>query len=509
MNKGFLRSVGIDIGTTTTHLVFSKLIIANTSAATRIPKLEIRGREVTYSSQIHFTPLNNDRSIDADGVFQILNEEYNRAGVCASEIDCGAVIITGETALLRNAPEVLSKVSTLAGDFVSASAGPNLESILAARGSGAVEASRSGFKTIMNVDIGGGTTNAAVFRNGELIDAACLRLGGRCARLDSDGVVTSITEGAKKLLGIEAGDLKGTLSPLAEVGATMGALNPLAEVGASLITTSPRNPSKDLVSLGRRIASAIVDFISCSDSIGRLSELLMTEAPRLDYKIDEYWFSGGVAAFVDGACDDKLAYGDIGPFVAEGLKEVLSERDLNYKIPASPIQATVIGASSHSVQLSGNTITIAPESLPLKNVPLLRPFKSLKNEEISADEAAKLLTSSLLHFDLSAHCGPVALVIDEIRNPRYALLEQWSDCVSSALTENLKPPYVVIVSTDAAMALGQLMRKHINAKDLIVIDGLDCSTGDFIEIGRPIGNGLALPVTVKTLLFDSSIEERI
>lgn len=486
MNKGFLRSVGIDIGTTTTHLVFSKLIIANTSAATRIPKLEIRGREVTYSSQIHFTPLNDDRSIDAEGVFKILEEEYARAGVSASEIDCGAVIITGETALMRNAPEVLSKVSTLAGDFVSASAGPNLESILAARGSGAVEASRSGFKTIMNIDIGGGTTNAAVFRDGELIDTACLRLGGRCVQFDSNGVVTSNTESATKIFGIKTGDLEGTLSPLAE-----------------------EESLQDLASLGRAIASAIVDFISCADSGGRLSELLMTEALRLDYKVDEYWFSGGVAALVNGACDDKLAYGDIGPFVAAGLKEVLSERELNFKIPASPIQATVIGASSHAVQLSGNTITIAPESLPLKNVPLLRPFKNFKSEEISADEAAKFLASCLLHFDLSGHSGPVAVIIDEIRNPRYASLERWSDCVSGALTENLKPPYVVIVSTDAAMALGQLMRKHIDAKDLIVLDGLDCSTGDFIEIGRPIGNGLALPVTVKTLLFDASIEGRI
>ena len=56
----------------------------------------------------------------------------------------GAVIITGETARKENANEVLEALSDLAGDFVVATAGPDLESILAARGAGPTGPPKSG-----------------------------------------------------------------------------------------------------------------------------------------------------------------------------------------------------------------------------------------------------------------------------------------------------------------------------------------------------------------------------
>lgn len=178
-----LLTVGIDVGTTSTHLTFSRLILGNTSRANEPTRFAVLRREVVYQSEIHRTPLSGD-VIDADKVVELIGAEYARAQVRPDEVATGAVIITGETAKKRNAEEIVEALSQLAGNFVSASAGPNLESVLAARGSGACAASRDG-KVICNVDVGGGTTNVAVCKNGEIVSTHWLVVGGRVCESES------------------------------------------------------------------------------------------------------------------------------------------------------------------------------------------------------------------------------------------------------------------------------------------------------------------------------------
>ena len=188
-----LLSVGIDIGTSTTQLILSRLTLANRANPFSVPRIAIEDREVLYRSGIHFTPLLSDTVIDAEGVRTIVAEEYRKSGFAPEQVDTGAVIITGETARKENAREVLSALSQFAGDFVVATAGPDLESILAARGAGADEYSREHHTDVLHFDIGGGTSNLALYSHGELAATGCLDVGGRLIKLDREGTVTYVS----------------------------------------------------------------------------------------------------------------------------------------------------------------------------------------------------------------------------------------------------------------------------------------------------------------------------
>ena len=207
-----LLSVGIDIGTSTTQLVASRLTLENRAAPFSVPRIAITGREVVYRSGIHFTPLLSDSVIDAAGVRDIVAGEYREAGLRREEVETGAVIITGETARKENAREVLSALSDFAGDFVVATAGPDLESILAARGAGADEYSREHGCELLHFDIGGGTSNGALFLSGALKDTCCLDIGGRLIKVAEDGTVTYRSPALEEWMGPEL------LSPLREPG---------------------------------------------------------------------------------------------------------------------------------------------------------------------------------------------------------------------------------------------------------------------------------------------------
>ena len=177
-------SVGIDIGTSTTQLVFSSLTIENVASVAAIPRITVVDKRVVYRSDIHFTPLLSPTTIDADGVRRIVEQEYARADVDRNAISAGAVIITGETARKENAETVLRSLSGLAGNFVVATAGSDLESILAGKGAGAGSFSRREHMAVANFDIGGGTTNVVLFRDGDVVDTTCLDIGGRLVKLD-------------------------------------------------------------------------------------------------------------------------------------------------------------------------------------------------------------------------------------------------------------------------------------------------------------------------------------
>lgn len=129
--------------------------------------------EVKYN----FTPLLSQSEIDAEKVKQIIQDEYRKAGVFIKDVSTGAVIITGETARKSNAKEVLNALSGMAGDFVVATAGPDLESVIAGKGAGAMDYSEKNNTAVYNLDIGGGTTNIALFKNGEVIDTTCMDIG--------------------------------------------------------------------------------------------------------------------------------------------------------------------------------------------------------------------------------------------------------------------------------------------------------------------------------------------
>ena len=205
-----ILSVGIDIGTSTTQLVFSRLTIENRAGSYTVPRIDIVNKEVVYRSKIHFTPLRSSTEIDAEAVKEIVREEYRAAGRKPEDVRTGAVIITGETARKQNANEVLEALSDLAGEFVVATAGPDLESILAARGAGADSLSAERRTVVANLDVGGGTSNIALYQSGVLRGTCCLDIGGRLIKVEN-GTVTYVFPKIRRLaeahgIALAAGD---------------------------------------------------------------------------------------------------------------------------------------------------------------------------------------------------------------------------------------------------------------------------------------------------------------
>lgn len=467
-------SAGIDIGTSTSHLTISRLHFANVSAGNRIAKLAINAREIIYRSAIYETPLNEDSSINAGAVAALLEREYDRAGYTAGQIQTGAVIVTGESAKLRNARELALSVAGLAGDFVVASAGPDLESLIAGKGSGAEEYSRRESKVICNIDIGGGTCNYAVFDCGRLIDTACLAIGGRCIRFNDRGEVCKFTDSGETFLD---GVAKLQLLPL-----NCKADMPLLELIANLL------------------AEVILHAASSMAPPQIVQRLLINKPLRHDYKIDEFLISGGVAECMQmtDLVDNPFAFRDMGVLLGEALKEALAERLLAYRLSPQGIRATVIGAGMHSLQLSGCTVMVAEDLLPLRNLRILRPFLAddagLESSQIG--EKLRLCLTELEQPELAA------IAVCDLSKLSYEELKNWARTILFVHRQyRADSPLIILSQEDIGLALGQTIKQLDDKLELIVLDGVDLSCGDYIDIARPVKGGMAVPLTVKTLIF--------
>jgi ethanolamine utilization protein EutA len=174
-----LRSVGIDIGTTTSHLIFSELELERQGIRLSSAYVVVE-RKVAHRSDVILTPYSSERRIDTDALAKFIERSYAEAGWKPDDVDTGAVITTGEAARKENAAAIVALFSGQAGKFVCATAGHHLESLLAAHGSGAVALSRSAATPlVLNVDIGGGTTKLAVCRDGRVEETAAIDIGAR------------------------------------------------------------------------------------------------------------------------------------------------------------------------------------------------------------------------------------------------------------------------------------------------------------------------------------------
>lgn len=213
-----ILSVGIDIGTSTTQLVFSRITMEDQGGYFSVPRVSIVDKEVIYRSEVYLTPLLSPVLVDGEAVGRIAEEAYRRAGFTPADVDTGAVIITGESARKENAAAVLDRLSVLAGEFVVSTAGPDLESVIAGKGSGAWAASLREHCVTANLDIGGGTTNMVIFSDGEVIAKGCLDIGGRLIRVDGRGVVTYLSPAAEKAARAAGADL----FPFGDIGVLLG-----------------------------------------------------------------------------------------------------------------------------------------------------------------------------------------------------------------------------------------------------------------------------------------------
>ena len=477
-----LISVGIDIGTTTTQLVLSRLTVRNSAPASVIPHMEISEREVLYRSNIHFTPIDDHLLIDADEIARILAEEYKRAGMNPWDVETGAVIITGETAKKENAANILEAVSEYAGDFVVATAGVNLESILAGRGSGAAAYSEEHHKVFANIDIGGGTANIGVFDGGRVIDAACINVGGHLVELEKGrDTVTYVAEPAQRILN---------------------------DLGIELLP-GEKATQKQLISIAEKMADLCVESIVKRRPGELLDELLMTPPLKSDYSVYQVVISGGVADYVYSdfepiAISEMTQYGDIGPVLGWAIRKKFAEAGVTLAKPLETIRATVIGAGIHSMNISGSTIHVNEETLPLKNVQILTPFPKddMPREPDGISEMVRETVDRIHSEDPDKILG---IAFDAPAEITYACIRDLAEGLYRGMQSYLRyrGVLIVVVGADCGKALGQCLdivsNHHI---ELVCVDQIDVDEGDYIDIGTPIMGGRVVPVVVKTLVFE-------
>jgi ethanolamine utilization protein EutA len=469
-----LLSVGIDIGTSTTQVVFCSLKIENLASAWTVPTVKIVEKKIVYKSDIHLTPLIDASTLDAEKIKRIIMKDYENAHINSKEVSTGAVIITGEAARKENAEQLINMLSGLAGEFVVTTAGPDLEGIIAGKGSGACGYSREHSCTVMNFDIGGGTTNIVVFRNGEVIDSACYDIGGRLIKIDSSNKISYVSKKVQKLVS----ELKSTL-----------------KVGDYVI----EDQLQEIVSI---MSQTIINIAKGAPN-DDLSTLLITDhGLKKNYSPDVVFLSGGVADCMDSNETASFPYGDIGLILGKELYKASKQHGIKLVTATETIRATVIGAGVHLTDISGSTINYDYSVLPLKNVPVIK---------ITGDEELKIghlrVEAIRKRVQWTLHEGSIPLVALAIKGSRTYGFDQLQDLamdIVAGLDQILQSdqPLIISVENDMAKALGLSIRRHLSRdKPLICIDSISVDNGDYIDIGKPVADGQVLPIIIKTLLF--------
>ncbi|MBO0461822.1 ethanolamine ammonia-lyase reactivating factor EutA [Enterococcus sp. DIV1298c] len=474
MAKEKILTVGIDLGTSTTQLVLSELTIENFASAFSVPRITISEKEVIYRSEIIFTPLINQTMIDDEAIKAFVSRQYQQAGIEKQQIQMGAVIITGETARKANASKVLQALSGFAGDFVVATAGPDLESIIAGKGAGAQEYSKKRHTSVVNIDIGGGTSNLVVFTDDEINDTACFDIGGRLIKVDQAGNISYISP--------KITDMIGQLGLPLKIGmkASVTAIQPVIDELVKVLENS--------VGIGER---------------SRFYDLFITNRGlRLDEEIPIVTFSGGVADCLVEEVTDTFKYGDIGLLLGAALRKSQIFKEKEVLQSNETIRATVVGAGSHTADISGSTIAYHEQILPIKNIPILKV--SQEDESLEAEKMGERIDEKLAWHRLE-ETPQIALAMKGIVNPTFADVQRYADGIvqglSALITENI--PLVIMVDEDMAKALGHALHAYLPGNyPFICIDSVKVENGDYIDIGQPVAEGAVLPVVVKTLVFN-------
>lgn len=470
-----VTSVGIDIGTTTSHLVFSKLILER-DPFSKSRKFHVTERQITYRGRIFFTPLREGNTeIDIDELLPMLMEEYGRAGISVGEVDTGAVVITGESTKKENAERIVELLAGESGRFVAATAGPNFESVISAHGSGAVEYSRANSCKLIHCDTGGGTSNIAVIESGEITATACINVGGRLIAFDEDSVIVRLEPVAETILD--------------ELGVSLELGDVISEEVVESITCAMASALHDVLT-GRRPPDFAVAL------------MLTPELPPESFEGSPlYSFSGGVAEFIYNKDDRR--YGDLGLQLGRHLRGLFTRSNGLVELPER-IRATVIGASGFTLQVSGSTTYISPEfALPLKNLPVVNP--NVDRGLMSVVHVHAQITSALNRLDMVEGDAPLALAFHDPVRTEYGRLRTFSLGLLRALPRTVERglPIILIFDTDIGNSVGNVLFRETGTRNVLSIDEIELTEGDFIDIGEPFEGSDFYPVVIKSLVFSS------
>jgi len=468
-----LLTVGIDIGSSTSHLLFARVVLRRETEELS-SRFIVIDRQIVWRSPILLTPFLPDGTIDAAELRHFFAHCYEDAGYKRSHIDTGAVILTGEAIKRRNARAIDEIFANESGRFVCATAGHKLECMLAAHGSGATELSTKRNGCGLHVDIGGGTTKLALINKGEILDVAAFAVGGRLVAQDKDGQWTRVDESAQLVA---------------------------AELG---IPTDPASLAveENRLAIARRLAAVAVDEILGTplDDLGRRLEL--TERLERHIKPDYVTFSGGVSEYIFEY--ETKSHGDIAQLLARELIAQLTPKlDVPIVDAGQRIRATVIGASQFTVQVSGKTMyRTGDKGLPSHNIPVAH-LGRIVPEAIDPDEIAAAFRASADRQDRDIN-QPLALAFTWNGMPEYQRLHAMAKAIKAfaAPTGRREELLVLVIDGDVGQTLGRILDRELQiGPNLISLDGVQLKELDFVDLGEFINPPGVIPVVIKSLLF--------
>ena len=477
-DKTAILSVGIDVGTSTTQVVFSKLQMDNAGGYFSVPRVAIVDKEVVYKSEVYMTPLKTDVLIDTEALRDIVAAEFRKAGYRPEDTDSGAVIITGESARKENSDAVLKSLSDFAGDFVVSAAGPDMESLIAGKGSGAWQYSMDHHCRVANLDIGGGTTNVVLFEDGETLARGCLDIGGRLICMNPQGIITKV-------------------SPAAAV---------MAQAAGVSVSVGDRCDELKLTAVTRQMAAALNAYLGVGtkdiDAILRRIKTPGSSDFPVPEKVQAVFFSGGVADLIYHESADTWAYGDIGVLLGRAIRESRLFTDFQKMEPGETIRATVVGAGTYTTTISGSTITYSDDIFPLKNIPVIKLDEELQ-EACFAGETEPVIRRIqwVLGQNDEEH---FILAMPGKRNPGYTEMKRAAASIRQIMDRVQPPgePILLVIESDIAKAMGQMIRQQPDLKrQVVAIDSIHVEDGEYVDMGKPMMNGMVIPVVVKTLIF--------
>jgi ethanolamine utilization protein EutA len=469
------KSVGIDIGSSTSHLMFSRLVLIRRGKEF-FSGYTVVEREIIYRSPVILTPfINHNALIDAALLKEFIEQGYREANITPEEIDTGAVITTGEAAKKENTAAIINMLAEDAGKFVCATAGPNLEAVLAAHGSGAVKHSlthhRGNHETILNVDIGGGTSKIALVKGGRILETCAINVGSRLIAWDKEGVITRIEEAGSR------------------VAASLGLK---VEIGQKI-------HHEEGILLAEKLSELLFEILLQKPLSDLARSLMIT--PEFAYRgsIDMVVYSGGVAEFIYN--DEVRTFGDLGPWFGKAVQKNQQKWRAALGLPAECIRATVIGASQYTVQVSGNTIFLSePHLLPLHNLPVVKlpPFP----DPLTRMDVATSIVKGFLLLDIEEGMERVAIAVTWDQDPDYARLREFAEGIKTALPRSLAAglPIVLVFDNDVGKIIGHVLAE-MGMTRVVAIDNINIGELSYIDIGQQLSTANAVPVTVKSLIF--------
>lgn len=468
----FLSTVGIDVGSSSTQVVFSKIHLERQGEALSSRYIVV-DRCLLYQSPIFFTPYSETSEIDAQALGALIDQAYAEAGFSPRDVDIGVVLMTGEALRRDNAEVIAHVIAHKGGEFLSASAGHHMESNLAAHGSGAVELSGQNTSCVLNVDIGGGTTKLALIRNGSLAHTAAFHVGGRLMVWNDDNEVVRIEPRAFEIL---------------------------TSLGHAINLGDKVSPSLILL-IGKTLAKMVADI-----ALGRecLDAKWLTDPIKIPPDLDTIIFSGGVSEYI---ADTKLrGQNDLGQSLGVEIRKIFNKSKADLQVLASPggIRATALGASEFNIQVSGNTGYLSDPALllPRRNLPVIRLV--VDSEILTVDHLVENLFYSFREFNFTDY-SDVALAFEWHGEFDYHKLKTFCEAINAYLVQAEFHKHVYLLfDRDLAQSIGRILVVECKMnRPLLALDGLRFKEFEFVDLGRIRLPSRTVPVTVKSLLFQS------